>query len=221
MLVTGSPGRSAAGLSLLLHLEQERQLDPQGRLEAKQHVNAKRLPKVQRQEDPEEFQDRLARFLASEPWAVSLIGAYRDPVRRLTTGILLRELGSVTSALDVSDGLIGDLEHVCERSGVSALLDPARFPKDPDLEAAASFLKRMRTDWSLAPSDDYELLFTAPPEEAANVIAAVEGACAVPVTDVGRIGEIPPADATQPNVRVVGDRGSDAAPQGWDHFRRG
>jgi thiamine-monophosphate kinase len=103
------------------------------------------------------------------------------PTPRVALGIALR--GVATSAIDVSDGLLGDLRHVLRRSGVGATLDADALPMSAVLAAQPLELRR---ECTLAGGDDYELLFTAPATQADRVRAA--GASAgVSVTCIGRI----------------------------------
>jgi thiamine-monophosphate kinase len=111
----------------------------------------------------------------------ALIARYRLPEPRLALGARLR--GLAHAALDVSDGLVADLGHLCAVSGVGAELEAARVPLSP---AAAEVLGREPGLLSsvLGGGDDYELLFAAPPEaEGALRHAAREGG--VPLAAIG------------------------------------
>ena len=134
---------------------------------------------------------------------------YRLPEPRLALGQALR--GVARAAMDVSDGLVQDLGHLCRAAGCGAEISADAVP----LSAAAS--AALAGDAALLPliltgGDDYELLFAAAPEDAAAVRAAGEKA-GVPVARIGRFiaGE-----------GVVVRDGSGAAitvPQGgWSHF---
>ena len=117
------------------------------------------------------------------------IDALERPEPRVPLGLALR--GIATSAIDVSDGLIGDLGHVLERSGVGADIDLARVPCQPWLRSMASALaSRASRDFAmramLAGGDDYELCFTAPSSREGDVHAAAREA-RVAVTAIGRI----------------------------------
>ncbi|MBT9494294.1 MAG: thiamine-phosphate kinase [Paucibacter sp.] len=121
--------------------------------------------------------------------SISLPGAQFEQVRRamecpqprVALGQALR--GVASSAVDVSDGLIGDLGHILQRSAVGAGLDIDILPCSAVLAAQPQALRR---ECSLAGGDDYELVFTAAPEQRAAVQRASEQS-ATPVTRIGRI----------------------------------
>ncbi len=151
--------------------------------------------------------------LAALPLATqdSLTWRYRLPEPRLALGRALAEQGLATACLDVSDGLLADLGHIVETSGLGATIEAARLPLSPaaqevvaeDLDAFALVL---------GGGDDYELCFTAAPDKAAAV-QEVAAACDLVVTRIGHMR----ADA---GVDVV-DRDGQALvfeKSGWAHF---
>jgi thiamine-monophosphate kinase len=103
------------------------------------------------------------------------------PQPRVALGLALRGLAS--SCIDVSDGLLGDLAHICERSGVGAQLD---WPALPLSAALRRQPLEVQQQCALAGGDDYELLFTAPPASRRE-IAATAARAATPVARIGRI----------------------------------
>lgn len=107
--------------------------------------------------------------------------AMEQPQPRVALGLALR--GLATSAIDVSDGLLGDLGHVLRRSGVGAEVQVDAVPRSAVLCTLPEPLQRLCT---LSGGDDYELVFTAPPARAAAVAAAADAAG----TRVSRIGTI-------------------------------
>ncbi len=107
--------------------------------------------------------------------------AMERPQPRVALGLALR--GIATSAIDVSDGLLGDLAHVLRRSRLGAEVDADALPRSAELRALPLALQRTCT---LAGGDDYELVFTAPPARAAQVEAASRAA-QVGVTRIGRV----------------------------------
>lgn len=130
------------------------------------------------------------------------------PTPRVALGLALR--GVATSAIDLSDGLVGDLGHVLARSCVGATVDADALPRS---EALAALPAESAREFGLAGGDDYELLFSAPAEREREVrAAAAAGGCAVT-----RVGVI---DA-EPGLRLVDGRGQALrlALAGYDHFR--
>jgi thiamine-monophosphate kinase len=107
--------------------------------------------------------------------------AMEQPQPRVALGLALR--GIASSAVDVSDGLLGDLGHILKRSQVGATVDVDLVPRSAVL--AAQPLARQR-ECTLAGGDDYELVFTAPPSQAGAVQAAARQS-ATAVTRIGRI----------------------------------
>jgi thiamine-monophosphate kinase len=130
------------------------------------------------------------------------------PQPRVALGCALR--GIATSAIDVSDGLLGDLSHILARSQVGASIAVDAVPRSAILAAQPQDLQRV---CSLAGGDDYELVFTAPAGAAAQVRAAAAQA-GVPVTHIGRID---PA----PGLRLLDAAGAPVPHTfgSFDHFR--
>ena len=108
-------------------------------------------------------------------------GAMERPQPRVALGLALR--GVATSAIDVSDGLLGDLAHVLRRSAVGAEIDVDTLPRSAVLRDLPIALQR---ECTLAGGDDYELVFTASPSAAVAVATAARQA-QLPVTRIGRI----------------------------------
>jgi thiamine-monophosphate kinase len=131
------------------------------------------------------------------------------PAPRVALGRLLAEEGLAHAALDISDGLAGDLGHILAASKVGAVLDVDALPAGPALARQSVELRRR---FSAAGGDDYELCFTAPAANRGAIVAA--GArSGTPVTRVGRI-------EASPGLRFID---ADGAPLpldlcGWDHF---
>lgn len=134
--------------------------------------------------------------------------AMEQPQPRVTLGLALR--GVASSAIDISDGLLGDLRHVLRRSGVAAVVDADALPRSADLSAQPVAL---RYECGLAGGDDYELLFTAPASHAARV-AQASRETGVPVTRIGRIEQ-------GGGVRVVDQTGAEVPMTfgAFDHFK--
>lgn len=118
--------------------------------------------------------------------------------------------GLARAAIDISDGFLADLGHVLARSGVGAEVEFGRLPAHPAVAARLS--ASMARQCLLAGGDDYELCFTAAPDQAQAILAA-GAAAAVDVTPVGRI-------AAEPGLRILGPEGQamELELRGYDHF---
>ena len=145
--------------------------------------------------------------LAGETFAL-VRRAMELPQPRVALGVALR--GVATSAIDISDGLQGDLAHLLRRSGVGARLDVDRLPRSAQLGAQPLAVQR---ECTIAGGDDYELLFTAPAMRA-DAVQAAANAAGLAVTRIGVI------EAEQGLRRV--DAQGRAVADTWgsfDHFR--
>ena len=137
----------------------------------------------------------------------SLRNAFLRPYPRVAEGQILVELG-VKAAIDISDGLIADLTHICEQSQVGAQVEVDRVPIHP--VAKTSFgVKSL--ELALSGGEDYELLFTA----SAETINRAKTAAACPITVIGEI--------TADNigaVTLVDRQGNpvNLGKKGWEHF---
>jgi thiamine-monophosphate kinase len=134
------------------------------------------------------------------------------PEPRVVLGQELR--GVASAALDVSDGLTGDLSHILETSGVGAAIDLARIPCAPALALRLTTGERpLALDCLLAGGDDYELCFTAPPA-ARPRLGAIAGELSLPLTRIGAI-------TAAPGLHVRDEHGVEMTglPRAFDHFR--
>jgi len=133
------------------------------------------------------------------------------PVPRIALGIALR--GIARSAIDVSDGLVADLGHICERSRLAAEIELERMPASAVVRRCAD--ARLARNAMLAGGDDYELCFTAPASARPQVEKAARSA-RVAVTRIGRMTRIGRAGAV---VTVMNaGRPLKLARAGYDHF---
>jgi len=136
------------------------------------------------------------------------------PVPRLALGLALR--GVARAAIDLSDGLAGDLGHVLERSAamtgspLGATLDWPAMPVDAALDGLDD---RRRAELSLAGGDDYELLFTAEPARRADV-AAIGAAQGLTLSRVGRVEPVPGI-----RLQSADGRPMEFHARSFDHFR--
>jgi len=130
------------------------------------------------------------------------------PTPRVALGQALR--GIASSALDLSDGLLGDLGHILAQSGVGACIDTRLT--SALLAAGTDFDIELVRQCTLAGGDDYELCFTAPPALRAQVEEAAR-ASATPVTRIGSV-------QSQGGLRLLGSEGQELVKRyaSFDHF---
>ena len=125
---------------------------------------------------------RQGRLFMEQIDAAKVLPALYLPTPRIELGIAL--CGIANSAIDISDGLLGDLGHILERSKVGAALEFAALPTLPIVQTYLH--ETVARDCVLAGGDDYELCFTAPASRRDDVQAAAESV-GVTVTRIGRI----------------------------------
>ena len=94
-----------------------------------------------------------------------LIGRHLRPTARVVEGQWLNTHRFATSAIDISDGLSGDLRHICEESHVGADLTLSALPLSPACRAYAASRRINPVDLALTGGEDYELLFTVSPRQ--------------------------------------------------------
>jgi thiamine-monophosphate kinase len=133
--------------------------------------------------------------------------SFLRPYPRLAAGQAILEAGG-HAAIDISDGLVADLGHICHASGVGACIEVERIPLHP---AARQAFPAQAMDMALGEGEDYELLFTA----SNTVIDEVRTKTSLPISVIGEI------TASSPGVVHVMD--SNGRPYlfqkaGWDHF---
>ncbi|MFO1264017.1 MAG: thiamine-phosphate kinase [Rhodoferax sp.] len=152
-------------------------------------------------------------------WLARARARLECPTPRIDLGLALR--GVASACADISDGLLGDLGHILERSQVGAQLDTSiamyllasqstKTGADSEFETVVT--PNMRLRCVLAGGDDYELVFTAAPSQRQAVQAAAQASA----TLVTRIGQIEAA----PGLRLVDAHGQPVAFAGtsFDHF---
>ncbi|NWG30474.1 MAG: thiamine-phosphate kinase [Rhodocyclaceae bacterium] len=141
------------------------------------------------------------RIALTEPALSVCLAALRRPQPRVELGLALR--GIASAAIDVSDGLLADLGHLLEASCLAATLHLDRLPA-PGLER----------DAYLSGGDDYELIFTSPPEHHAAILGLSERLdlplTCIGKTEAGPAGKLTIFDAHGQPVEVT--------QRGYDHF---
>lgn len=137
------------------------------------------------------------------------------PSPRMSEGQLIGAAHKATAMIDISDGLAGDLGHLCESSGVGVRLFAGKLPVAEENRALA--LAKNGNEWyfALHGGEDYELLFTAPVDQAGSLAAQITHQTGTPVSIIGEI--LPLAEGQQlvlQNGQMIPLR-----TMGWDHFK--
>lgn len=151
--------------------------------------------------------DCRGEWLLPEPDYSALRPRMERPTPRVALGVALR--GVAHAALDVSDGLIGDLGHILSRSAVGALVDVDALPRSAVLARQS---RECQLECTLAGGDDYELCFTAP-IGARDTLAATSDRLGLRLTRIGTI-------TAEAGLRLVDHDGAPAPYDGtsFDHF---
>lgn len=150
-----------------------------------------------------------------EPASVAFLAArYRLPEPRVALGPHLQDVA--TAAIDVSDGLVADMRHICAVSQLSAVIEADRVPLSTSARQAIGD-DGERLAAVLSGGDDYEILFTAP-RSATNKIAELSHSSGIPISAIGRMRPV----EGPPNVVVLDNCGQaiTLAREGWTHFAR-
>jgi thiamine-monophosphate kinase len=131
--------------------------------------------------------------------------AFLHPTPRIAEGLLLVEQG-VKAAIDISDGLVADLNQICKASGVGARIEVERVPIEPAVKTAFS---EKALELALSGGEDYELLFTASDE----IVEKVKKAASGPITPIGEI-------TAGKGVTLIDKEGKPfkLSKAGWEHF---
>ena len=151
---------------------------------------------------------RQGRLFMEQIDAAKVLPALYLPTPRVALGVALR--GIANSAIDISDGLLADLGHILDRSGVGAQLE---FGALPTLPVVQTYLhEAVARECVLAGGDDYELCFTAPTDRRDAILAAATQA----TVNVSRIGRI----TAGPGLTVMAADGQPLPydKTGYDHF---
>lgn len=157
----------------------------------------------------------LQLLLAGQTPEPFLARRHHDPEARTGLGRALAQAAIPTAMIDISDGLLADLGHILEASQVGATIEAAALPlSEPFRRALAQ--ESALLDLALAGGEDYELLFTVPPEREAD-LAELARSTGVPTTRLGRI------TGPKEGLIVLDRDGRPIPPRktGYDHFGRG
>jgi thiamine-monophosphate kinase len=199
--VTGTLGAAAAGVKLIKmgkRLSKDQEPEVRGQESEPPAVDGPDKKTVPASAVDDAIQHLLLRQLRPSP--------------RVGWGIVLGEEHLATAMIDISDGLSSDLAHLCGESHVGALIQSAKLPIDRDVVEICGRRALDPLMLALHGGEDFELLFTVHPDNAARLPKQVDG---VPIADIGEVT----SDAGR--IRV-GERNRewDLEPAGFQHFKR-
>jgi thiamine-monophosphate kinase len=189
IFVTGTLGGAAAGLKLL---ELGARVSEPPAVAGGPSIS----DPAQSQSDEDAIQSLLRRQLRPDP--------------RVGWGMVLGEDQLASSMIDISDGLSSDLAHLCDESGVGAVIESSSIPVDANVTKLCGRRALDPLALALHGGEDFELLFTVAPEKVARLPKRVDG------VSVSHIGEVSGATGT---IRVrEKNREWDLEPEGFQHF---
>ena len=192
IFVTGTLGGSAAGLKLI---EMGARISRQG---SGTEPLAVASGSGSERSDDDAIQTLLLRHLR--------------PLPRVGWGIVLGEERLASAMIDISDGLSSDLAHLCRESNVGALIQSTSLPLDEDVVRLCGRRALDPLALALHGGEDFELLFTVHPNNAARLPKRVDG---VAISCIGEITNEPGKIRIAEKNRVW-----DLEPQGFEHFRK-
>lgn len=138
--------------------------------------------------------------------------AHQRPIPRLAEARSAVKTRQIHAMMDLSDGLAGDLRHLCQRSGVGAIIETAQIPLSLECQQSAEALGLNPLEWALRGGEDYELLMTFPEASLEVVSQAIYQATGTRLTPIGRV--------VAEGFRLLWPDGSteDLPLKGYEHF---
>ncbi len=142
-----------------------------------------------------------------------LVRRHLQPTPRIGLGQMLSTHGFASAALDLSDGLSGDLTHLCRQSRVGALIHHSHIPLSTHMVTYAAQKNMPPLTWALHGGEDYELLFTVPPTYRRRLEQAVK-TLRLPITAIGVV------QPRRVGIRIEDSDGSihPLLPRSYEHF---
>ena len=150
-----------------------------------------------------------------EGMAGYFIKAHNEPIPLVETGMSIAASGLASAMIDLSDGLLSDLGHICEESRVGALLFAEKIPLSSELKLLAGGAGFNPLDLALTGGEDYQLLFTVPEENDKGIEELFKEHDLIPPHHIGEIGQ-------GPGIHMEKADGSieELHPKGFNHFNR-
>lgn len=149
----------------------------------------------------------------ARPDVAQAVSAHLTPTPRVREGRTIGRSGKATAMIDVSDGLAGDLGHICEASGLGARLIANNLPLAQETRTLATELGKDAVALALHGGEDFELCFTCRAEDAGTLIATIKQNTGTDVRVVGTMMASPGLILTLPDGRE-----GPLTKGGWDHF---
>jgi thiamine-monophosphate kinase len=142
-----------------------------------------------------------------------LLSRLLDPTPCTVVGRSLAEAGLVSAMIDISDGLLGDFEHIAQLSGVGGTIRQDDLPLSASFRTVGASLPAFPHQLALTGGEDYELAFTAPPANQGKIRELMKK-CGIEATPVGIVTPLA-------GVRVVAPDGTEVVPRnhGFTHFQ--
>ncbi len=134
------------------------------------------------------------------------------PAARIDEVRWLKRRAQLTAAIDISDGLSGDVNHVARASGVAITIDVERLPIDASASDVGRQLNADPIEWALHGGEEFELLLTARPGSIAPLVDEFEATFGVSLTEIGTAVEGAGVQKVENEVAEPLD------PKSWDHF---
>jgi thiamine-monophosphate kinase len=203
IFVTGTLGGAAAGLKLI-ELGARVSQEAAGTRQTAGDGTEPRLVGVASESTVDETQ-------SEEDAIQSLLVRQLSPSPRVGWGIVLGTEQLASAMIDISDGLSSDLAHLCAESGVGAVIDSSSVPVDSNVIKLCGRRALDPLALALHGGEDFELLFTVSPQNAARLPKRVDG------VEISLIGEVTDKPGS---IRIrEKNREWDLPPQGFEHFK--
>jgi thiamine-monophosphate kinase len=141
------------------------------------------------------------------------INVHNQPTPLIETGRAIATSRLAGSMIDISDGLLSDLGHICNESGVGAVIYRSKLPISPEMQRLSIQANLDPLDFALSGGEDYILLVTVPEKNSKDFELALKGKNLSPLYPIGEISK-------DKGIRMIYDDGSikELEPKGFDHF---
>lgn len=141
-----------------------------------------------------------------------LVRSHLEPVARVETGTEIAKSGYATSMIDISDGLAGDLKHICDESNVGAEILEKNIPLPGKIEKLS--ISKSKLDLALHGGEDYELLFTMRSDTPSQTIEKIAARTRIKISEIGKI------ISKEEGFNIINEENQrlQLQPKGWDHF---